>query len=62
MQLTNRENYPLLYYSWLRHKFEAADKDRNGALNFDEVCTLITNLNLKLDKKRSRNLFNVSLR
>ncbi|MCL4125685.1 UNVERIFIED_CONTAM: hypothetical protein GTU68_045445 [Idotea baltica] len=47
-----------LYDVWLRKKFEAADKDKNGALNLDEVCKLVTSLNLKLDKKHAKSLFN----
>ncbi|RXG70311.1 1-phosphatidylinositol 4,5-bisphosphate phosphodiesterase delta-4 [Armadillidium vulgare] len=47
-----------LYDVWLRKKFEAADKDKNGALNMDEISKLVASLNLKLDKKHAKTLFN----
>lgn len=46
-------------FSWLRSKFESADKDNNGALNMDEVVKILAQLNLKMDKKHIKTLFNV---
>uniref|UniRef100_A0A6A7FWA2 Phosphoinositide phospholipase C n=1 Tax=Hirondellea gigas TaxID=1518452 RepID=A0A6A7FWA2_9CRUS len=46
------------YDLWLRSKFAAADKDNNGALNIDEVVKLLYQLNLKLENKHVKKLFN----
>ncbi|KAF2355359.1 Phosphatidylinositol-specific phospholipase C X domain [Trinorchestia longiramus] len=46
------------YDMWLKSKFEAADKDNNGALNLEEVVKLLEQLNLKMNKLSIRKLFN----
>jgi len=48
------------YDLWLRSKFEAADKDNNGALNMDEVVKLLRKFNLQMDKKHIKDLFNAA--
>ena len=47
-------------YRWLKDQFKEADKDNNGSLNFDECCTLLKQLNIKMDKSHAKKLFNVS--
>ncbi|XP_068245715.1 1-phosphatidylinositol 4,5-bisphosphate phosphodiesterase delta-4-like isoform X3 [Palaemon carinicauda] len=46
------------YDVWLREQFNEADKDNNGSLNFDECCTLLKQLNIKMDKSNAKKLFN----
>ncbi|XP_045600729.1 1-phosphatidylinositol 4,5-bisphosphate phosphodiesterase delta-4 isoform X3 [Procambarus clarkii] len=46
------------YDVWLRQQFEEADKDNNGSLNFNECCTLLKQLNIKMDKTHAKKLFN----
>ena len=48
-------------FRWLRNKFEAADKDNNKALNLDECLVLLRELNLKLETKHVKKLFDVSM-
>ncbi|CAG0889393.1 unnamed protein product [Darwinula stevensoni] len=42
---------------WLRKQFEAADENKSGRLNFDEVCQLVQQLNIDMDKKEIKLLF-----
>ncbi|KAK7086584.1 hypothetical protein SK128_001963 [Halocaridina rubra] len=46
------------YDVWLRDQFKQADKDNNKALNFDEICSLLKNINLQMDKSHAKKLFN----
>lgn len=48
------------YDLWLRSKFEAADRDNNGALNMDEVVKLLAQFNLKMEKSHIKKLFNAA--
>ncbi|CAL4059861.1 unnamed protein product [Meganyctiphanes norvegica] len=48
------------YDLFLRTKFEEADKDTNGALSFDEVCKLLKKLNISMDNKNARKLFDAA--
>lgn len=46
---------------WLKLLFNKADKDGSGALNFDECCQLLLQLNLKIDPEVAIKLFEVKL-
>ncbi|XP_042209037.1 1-phosphatidylinositol 4,5-bisphosphate phosphodiesterase delta-4-like isoform X3 [Homarus americanus] len=46
------------YDVWLRKQFVEADKDNNGSLNFNECCSLLKQLNIKMDKTHAKKLFN----
>lgn len=46
--------------SWLKEQFRKADHNKNGYLNFDEVLSLLRHLNISMDKKHAKALFNVS--
>ncbi|XP_076043014.1 1-phosphatidylinositol 4,5-bisphosphate phosphodiesterase delta-4-like isoform X15 [Oratosquilla oratoria] len=45
------------YDLWLKKQFQTADADNNGSLTYDETAVLLKNLNLKLDNKHAKKLF-----
>ncbi len=42
---------------FLKKQFQNADKNKNGSLTFDEVRSLIEQLNVKMDKDALKQLF-----
>ncbi|EFX81685.1 hypothetical protein DAPPUDRAFT_317364 [Daphnia pulex] len=46
------------YWIWLRLQFRKADKDRTGALTFQQVRDLLERINVKLSRKYAKDLFN----
>ena len=53
----------LLFFTsrYLKKQFQNADKNSNGSLTFDECLGLTEQLNIKMDKVRLRELFQVGL-
>lgn len=49
------------YCRWLSIVFNQSDRNRSGALNFDECCQALSQLNLKVDRTEARRLFTVSV-
>ena len=47
--------------SWLNKQFREADKNNNKSLSFDEVITLLNHMNILMNEKHAKALFNVSL-
>ena len=50
-----------LNFSYLKKQFQNADKNKNGSLTFDECLGLTEQLNIKMEKDRLRELFQVNL-
>jgi len=48
------------YEMYLKKQFQNADKNKNGSLTFDEVKTLVDQLNVKIEKEDLRRLFNAA--
>lgn len=44
---------------WLKLQFAKADKDRSGALNFEECCQVLQLLNISVDPAEARKMFDV---
>uniref|UniRef100_A0A915K8T6 EF-hand domain-containing protein n=1 Tax=Romanomermis culicivorax TaxID=13658 RepID=A0A915K8T6_ROMCU len=45
---------------WLKEQFIKADKNKNGTLSFKEVWNLLSYLNLELDEKQAKRLFELA--
>lgn len=45
------------YNRWLKEQFRRADKNNNGSLNFKECLTLLSQLNISMDKNHAKTLF-----
>ncbi|XP_077500323.1 1-phosphatidylinositol 4,5-bisphosphate phosphodiesterase delta-1-like isoform X4 [Amblyomma americanum] len=48
------------YDRWLRDQFQKADVNKSGALNFQECQGLLKQLNITMDKRHCRSLFNAA--
>ncbi|XP_075527977.1 1-phosphatidylinositol 4,5-bisphosphate phosphodiesterase delta-1-like isoform X1 [Dermacentor variabilis] len=48
------------YVRWLRDQFQKADVNKSGALNFQECQGLLRQLNITMDKRHCRALFNAA--
>ncbi|XP_064476750.1 1-phosphatidylinositol 4,5-bisphosphate phosphodiesterase eta-2-like isoform X2 [Ornithodoros turicata] len=48
------------YERWLKEQFQHADVNDNGSLNFNEIQGLLKQLNISMDKRYSRFLFNAA--
>ncbi|KAH7970773.1 hypothetical protein HPB49_015443 [Dermacentor silvarum] len=48
------------YERWLRDQFQKADVNKSGALNFQECQGLLRQLNITMDKRHCRALFNAA--
>ncbi|XP_046406042.1 1-phosphatidylinositol 4,5-bisphosphate phosphodiesterase delta-4-like isoform X2 [Ischnura elegans] len=45
------------YDRWLKKQFEGADIDKSGGLNFSECCKLLQQLNIKMQIREAKKLF-----
>ena len=55
-QIHQRKNSQL----WLKMLFNKADKDCSGGLNYEECCSLLATLNIKIDPVESKKMFEMS--
>lgn len=54
-------SYQLCYFHrWLEVQFHKADKNKSGALNFEECCQLLLQLNIKMEPREARKMFDVT--
>ncbi|XP_054156310.1 1-phosphatidylinositol 4,5-bisphosphate phosphodiesterase delta-4-like [Oppia nitens] len=45
---------------WLRQQFREADRNSNGNLSFDEVYDLVNHMNISMNRKHAKALFNMT--
>ena len=54
-------SFSLTCNTWVREAFQMADKNKDGALDFEEILKLLNTLNADIGKKYAREMFDVSI-
>uniref|UniRef100_A0ABM0M3I5 Phosphoinositide phospholipase C n=1 Tax=Saccoglossus kowalevskii TaxID=10224 RepID=A0ABM0M3I5_SACKO len=47
----------IILCTWIRDFFQKADRNGDGSLDFEEICKLLKDMNLKVDKRHVRRIF-----